>query len=421
MENCASSLELPLVWSMLHKTPTSRNSLFRNIQRDPMFGLATLKSARPFLGLPGIGHAFWNSSTAHMMNDIPSIVSNFRIPDLTEWSSPDNCINHNAILDRLKTWSTAFKPLDQGSLYEPCWDRAEIGRVKEAMAIRIPIKTNFPQNWYQDGSCIKEPKKYFHGTRSSLVPEICWAGLNPSLLSHGKIGLWINTCLPEALQWNMTFFDQFPSLALELAVESECICSNRRVRAGSLTRAVATINQFRIIAIIAMIPSLALNEFQLEMGATVRKTIASLHPTAPPEFVTSICVKTFQLAGYRYSYRSIPGAFSTRFAGISNEVLPLVSCLSIILASILSAFSLQNPVKKGQRISMHFWDDIPTVFQQWLLNRFPNIDGCMMPGNSDDPPDWNISRAWKLEPWSFQPDDPIFTIHPIELVSQNNL
>ena len=249
MEDAPSSLELPLVWSMLHKTPLFRNRLFRNREQDPMFGLPTLKSARPYIGLPGIGHSFWIHSTAHMMNDIPFIVSNFRIPDLTDWCDPDKCINHRSIQDRIRNWSTVFKPLEKGPLYEPCWGSAEAGLVKDSLSIRIPMKTNFPQTWYQDGTIMNEPKKYYHGARSTLVPEICYFGLNPSLLSHGKEGVWINTCLPEALQWNMTFFDQFPSLALELAVESECICTNRRVRAGSMTRAVATSNQVRIIAI----------------------------------------------------------------------------------------------------------------------------------------------------------------------------
>ena len=193
-------------------------------------------------------------------------------------------------------------------------------------------------------------------------------------------------------------------------MESECICTNRRVRAGSMTRAVATSNQVRIIAIILMAPSQAVHEFQLEMGAAVTNTAKSLHSTEQPELIKQICIKTFHLAGYRYSYRSIPGAFSTRFAGVASEVLPFVSCLSIILASILSAFSLQNPVKKGQRIGMRHWDDVPTALQHRLLSRFPNIDQCMKPGSSDNPPDWSISRSWKLEPWSFQPDDPLLTM-----------
>lgn len=398
---------------LLHVDPGRSHPLLDTLGTDAGLGALTrIRSARPGLGLPGLGHEFWRATESHLLNDPVSKATNCVMPDLLGGSP--------VILDSwwpiLKNWQTSFVSSEENPKYVPAWTLTEMGMIDGITVVRVPVLSTFAQNVYQDGSPLRLDRFFYHGTRSTLVPFICFSGLKPSPLSHGQTGIWVNTSATEALQWNNTPFDLVPSLALEVTAASDSSCSNRRVRAGSQTKAVVTTGSIRIQAIILRVPSQEIVRFQSGLRQAVFGTVAAQIGTRPQNDaeITEICNEMFHLAGYRYTYRSIPGFFSTEFAGNWSEVRPIVSCLSAQLASILAALELRNPIKKATKLLAHRWDDVPIRLQHWLLEEFPGIHDCFTKGSSSSPPSLECFTFWKVSVWDIPAPEPVAIEEPDE-------
>ena len=257
-------MDLDLVYGMLAKWPSSRDQLFRDLHRPS--GLQGFRTARPETGLPGIGDSFWQSTTAHLLNDIPSIVSAFIVPEITyATDTHEDLISRERMQLEVQRWRSTFSA-DSESAYQVQWQSSEYGLIEGKQAIRIPVCSASLGDNYQDNSQVRDPLIVYHGTRSLLVPLIMNTGIKPSECSHGQIGVWVNKNMQEALMWNLTFMDALPNLVLEISVEREALRTNRRVRAGSQTRGVVVTNQLKIQAIILRIPSIAFCEFHIQLN-----------------------------------------------------------------------------------------------------------------------------------------------------------
>ena len=66
------SLDMHLVRKMLKP---HQISTLRRRQEDRNVTMTDLRSARPIAGLPGLGSEFWQSTTAHLLNDVDSVAA----------------------------------------------------------------------------------------------------------------------------------------------------------------------------------------------------------------------------------------------------------------------------------------------------------------------------------------------------------
>jgi len=371
--------------------------------------MADLKSARPIAGLPGLGSEFWKATTAHLLNDVDSVAAQCLVPSTSEGTLVSDMVAQNLI----QHWS-AFSPLAKDCpKYTTMFEKAEVGTIAGFTALKIPVQ--FHSSGFQDGSAISDDAvTYFHGTRSLLVPSICLVGLQPSQMSHGETGIWINSCVTDALFWNSTLFDIFPHLVLEVLVSKSCIVANRRVRAGSSTRAVAVANKVRIQHIIVLRPPEALIEFQDGLRRAILLTITDFHPNLDSQNANDTANEVWQMAAARYSHRQIPGAFDTSYSLNTIRIAPLVSCLSLLMASILAAMVISNPCKRAERLRAHHWSDIPTAIKTWLNDRFPGINICFNQTVNLHPPTWNLVPMWSVQPWGSAALNPDDTVHESE-------
>ena len=359
----------PTAQFFLENIPASRSSTYQNHEKDPR------------RSLPGVGHEYWHQVRDHLQARFPPPTLDL---DLSAVKTSINQTIANTIVSMLKVQWQADQSYLCKCEFEHCM---VLSTNDDCPVLRIPVVRNSiaPVITYQNG----QPAEInnfvaFHGTRQALVPSILQNGLMSSIHSHGVTGLWVNSNVCTSLAWTSSIFDMIPSIALEVVAPCSAKRQNKRIKAGNPERMVVELTHgslppLHIAAIICTIPNAERVSFHASLKQVIMKTseewwnaqTSNKHNITLQELVKFM----WELCSFRYAYIGTPGALSTTFGAVWNQIPQCIILPSIHFVAVLFYLhELTSHDNKTQKLSTVTACMMPQTMQTFVRNLAPSID-----------------------------------------------
>ena len=225
-----------------------------------------------------------------------------------------------------------------------------------------------------------------------------------------------------AVNWSVNPLDEFPTVVLQLWVDSTSLVTTQAVRAGNITRAVSVppagqiLPNIQIEQLILRIPTEHHVNWQQTFRAALQSSISDL---VPPNLTVKIFTETWTLASWRICYRGVPGSMEAEFGGPFDAAYPISINLSLVLAQILWSLSVVAPKTRLRHLALVCTSTIPGPLQNFFAANYPGIlNHCIAPPSPTAAQDniWACEYKFMLHRWAvmqyqYEPDfatDPLF-------------
>ena len=332
------------------------------------------------------------------------VVSNSRLGEMVQrWTAN---INHH-----LEQRAGLIPPL-----YRFAPDSPQFGQAGEEPTIALPLEfLGQPQRWQNGMPTLTPGLRRYHGTRTNVAMSIMLAGLRSSPMAHGQTGVWMTGDIRLAVNWSVNPLDEFPTVVLQLWVDSTSLVFNSDVRAGNITRAVSVPPAGQIL------PNLQIEQLMLRIPTenhvnwqqTFRAALqAAINNLVEQNLRDSIFVEVWTLTSWRICYRGVPGSMNTDFGGPFDAAYPISINLSLILAQILWSLSVAAPRTRLRHLELVCVSTIPGPLQNFFATNYPGIlNHCTAPPSATADQDniWSCEykfmlRRWAVMQYHYEPD-----------------
>ena len=373
--------------------------------------LGAYRSALPQGGLPGLGNRFWQRAQAHLQESSQAdelIVSSFRTLD-PFLGEPLHPFQLHSSLDK---WRIAVEKIGYklSSAYQMCKFRIHPGPAETVMfgnqpALQLNI-VNLPDKW-QTGQLIQtvSPTTFFHATRSALVPSILTLGARASPLSHGEVGLWVNSNPDMAWTWTINPLDAFPCVLFRIRADSNQVRRNAAISQGNIHRSVicdpaqGPLPNVQITSIYVKIPSQTHADWLSSFRTQLMNSIVDVCGAQPAHIIALVQTEVWQLTSWRFCYSAADGSQSPDFGGPFNEVSPVSINLSMNLSAFLQALAATSARTRLRHLKKIAINTIPHRLLTWMEAEYPGLRQ-LLSSPAHIPGIWSVEPRVQVHRWT---------------------
>lgn len=365
-----------------------------------------------FTTLPGIGHAFWEHAKAHLFDLSPP-------PSFSEVLISSTTFTTDSAMELLiAELKIAWANTPEVTM--PRWDKIKMYKFQDKLVARLPILESF--DTFQNGEEVTEPPSIlFHGTRETNVPLIMRFGLRSSGCSHGKVGLWLNSKLENALSWNTSAMDILPALCFEVAAYEPLLHQNRRTMGRGTDRHcrfVLKLNEqgveeedilpkCKLTSIIFGVPSSARLEWNSQLRRGFEETVQYMISLPLQHDLTNFhprqfCILFYEFTSFRLAYRTAPGSMDKSFGGFYDRIPTCMIEISIAFTFLVYALQLESLSHRAEALSDIQMEAIPQPLRNLIASYFPSIFNWTSCTRIQDctKTEWRIGPMSTVLPWS---------------------
>ena len=213
------------------------------------------------------------------------------------------------------------------------------------------------------------------------------SGVHPSPVSHGVRGVWVNENLRNSITWNVSLFDYFPGITLELHTHEEYKRKNRAICQGDTFKScIPSIGESPLPPVVIQHVIISCPHpdrifFRNMMAEAIDQTVRYLYtlpldhrPHEPSEFqLRNWSTQCWKLTAHRLAYRAADGSMSEDF-GYGSHVIDLaIIRVSIAITDILSILSLTSVNARRSRLAQFSFGVVPAPLRSAIERLFPAI------------------------------------------------